>query len=288
MKPNFFIVGAAKSGTTSLANSLNMHPNVYIPKMKEPMYFIPDIGVKTIDDYLALYSSTKGAQAVGDASTGYLFDVDSPSKIYGFDKDARIIVVLRNPIDMMFSFWQYMTVSGNEQLGFIDALQDLERRKSDGFRKTCVGWYANYLYLDRARYANQIKRYFDIFPRNQIKLILFEEMVQSPREILADILGFISVDNNDVPSLLKANESGIPRSAFLKKLLDRRNSVVGKLIPMRYKTRLKQLMMKVNTSSKKRTISPQERLCAANLLDFDKVKLEMELLMGRQIDVWKV
>src|SRR3954462_1224231 len=122
-KPNFLIVGAAKSGTTSLFEYLRGHPDVFMPDVKEASYFA-GAGVKNEADYLALFREAGPARAVGEASGAYLYLPDTARAIHDLlGPRVRIIVILRNPIDMAYSLWGHMVREGGEQLGFFDALE---------------------------------------------------------------------------------------------------------------------------------------------------------------------
>ncbi len=112
--PNFFIVGAAKSGTTSLVHYIEQHPDIYMSAVKEPFYYVSDHGYEDFDEYAGLFSGAKNELRVGEASTGYLFDPCAAQKIKDEYRDAKIIICLRNPIDMAFSYWKYMQVNGSE------------------------------------------------------------------------------------------------------------------------------------------------------------------------------
>ena len=114
--PNFFIVGGVKCGTTSLAAALNKHPKIFIPSEKEPHFFATDVGFKRSEEYLRLYRDASNAIALGDASTGYLYDANAGRRIREFDPNSKVIIMLRNPADAAFSLWQYMQVNGNETM----------------------------------------------------------------------------------------------------------------------------------------------------------------------------
>ncbi|MCR4288476.1 MAG: sulfotransferase, partial [Deltaproteobacteria bacterium] len=172
-EPNFFIVGAAKCGTTSLADNLKQHPQIFISPRKEPFYFVKDarIGYKDFNEYMALFKNAGDAIAIGEASTGYLFEESAPYEIKKHFPDAKIIVILRNPVDMAYSHWRHMCVVGNEAKTFEEAISERERkyRKTENFKRKVVDWWATYLYLERALYYNQIKRYFDVFGRDRVR-----------------------------------------------------------------------------------------------------------------------
>ena len=110
--PNFFIVGAAKSGTTSLAEYLKQHPEIFMSEFKEPHYFLPEGAMAsnyygTWDNYMSLFKDVRNEKAIGEASTGYLYYPESARMIINRIPDAKIIISLRNPVEMAFSLYQH-------------------------------------------------------------------------------------------------------------------------------------------------------------------------------------
>lgn len=144
--PNFFIVGAAKSGTTSLYHYLKQHPEIYMSPVKEPKYFLASINkfphngpgdievdkkiIRTWDEYLKLFSNASVEKCIGEASCGYLYycELVAPS-IKRISPEAKIIIVLRNPVERAFSAYCYLFREGRETLSFEEALKIEEERK---------------------------------------------------------------------------------------------------------------------------------------------------------------
>jgi hypothetical protein len=287
VKPNLFIVGAAKCGTTSIVEALGIHPQIFVPKIKEPMFFIPDIGIRTLDSYLNLYNSTNEEGIMVDASTGYLYSENSAEELFQFNPKAKILIVLRNPVHAMYSLWQYMRTMGNEKLSFTDAVLDETKRKEDSFKRTCVGWYANYLYADRYKYTQQVERYLALFPTESTYVVLFEELVANPEIELNGILKFLGLP----PAILKlpkSNASGIPRSRLIKRLLDRKGLTLGKLVPRQYRAALRVVLSKMNTSKSKTYATTSELKLAAEKVNLAYEVRELKNILGRSIDVWGV
>jgi hypothetical protein len=281
-----FIVGAAKCGTTSLVDALADHPEIFVPKVKEPMLFIPEIGVRNLDSYLSLYNGVRQSQVAVDASTGYLYHENAAQSIYRFNPTSKILIVLRNPVNAMYSLWQYMNTMGNEKESFVEAVLDTTRRHGEDFRKECVGWYANYLYAERYRYASQVKRYLAVFPPENVHIVLFEELILNPERELNEILAYLGLSAGKL-KLPRSNESGRPRSRYLKSILDKKGRFLGKLVPRRYKAALRVALSKINTSAVKRHATGSELRIAAAEVDFDAELLELEKTLGRSLDLWR-
>ncbi len=287
-KPNFFIVGAAKSGTTSLADNLKQHPGVFISPVKEPFYFVSDYGLKDFDSYLSLFEKAGGAKAIGEASTGYLFDGSAASSIKKAFPDSRIIIILRNPADMAFSHWRFMQITGSESMGFTEAVSDKERhyRKTEEFKRKARNWWASYLYLERAMYSEQVKRYLDAFGKDRVRVYVFEEFVRDIKGSYKDVFSFLGVDKDFTPDLKVSNEGGEVRSRFLRSIINDEYPLLKRVFPYALRNNLRSLFFGLNTKrGKKAQLSPKTR---AWLNEFfkDDIK-ELERLLGREIEAWR-
>jgi len=222
MKPNFLIVGAVKSGTTSLYEYLKQHPDIFIPDWKELSYFIGDFfsplhRVKTSHLYYRIFSKADNQSAVGEVSTAYLFDKDSSQLIKKELGKIKIIILLRDPSAMSYSLYNHQLRREGETIdSFEKALEKEEIRKKDlNFRKRCYGWHANYYYYQRGRYHSQVKRYIDAFGKDNILVILFDELVSETLSVLKNTFQFLGVDDTFVPKIKVHNPAGgildIPR-----------------------------------------------------------------------------
>lgn len=285
-EPNFFIVGAAKCGTTSLADNLKQHPQIFMSPHKEPNYFIKDVGY--CGDYLELFRRAKNAIAIGEATVGYLFDEAAPFAIKKRFPEARIVIMLRNPPDMAFSLWRYMHITGDESKSFEIAISEHERnyRKSEEFRHKALVWWANYLYLDRALYYEQVKRYFDVFGRERVKVYIFEDFIKNQEAFYRDIFNFLGVDTDFTSNLTKSNEGGELRSNLVKKVLLGRYPLLRKLMPLEYRARIRSFILHINikkAGKKEMCHEIRKRLEVFFKEDIGK----LENLLGYKISVWK-
>ncbi len=170
-KPNFFIVGAAKAGTSSLWKYLNSHPQVFMPRdelHKEPCFFSSFGESMGLDYYLNLYATASEKQTLcGDASTAHLSDPVSAERIYAFNPDARIIIILRNPADRAYSLYNWMVQEGYEYAGSFEEALRLENIRA---AKSIPNWfdygyYWDFMYFRSGLYYQQVKRYLDLFKR---------------------------------------------------------------------------------------------------------------------------
>lgn len=217
--PSFFIVGAAKSGTTSLAKYLGQHPDIFMPEsQKEPAYFADHTGHKNWDEYLAEFAGASGCRVVGEKSGAYLYDSQSAERIYRTNSAAKIIIALRNRVDTAYSLYLHNRREGYEVIPtFSEALAaEDERASSSDFRRNSLGYYANFLYRRRATYFPQIKRYFDVFPPDQIRIVRFADLKQNARSVCQDVFHFLGVDEEFEPDFTPANVGGRMRFQFIQ------------------------------------------------------------------------
>jgi hypothetical protein len=207
-RPNLFIIGAPKAGTTSLYEYLAGHPQLYMSPTKEPAYFSPDVRVgpqprfeHPADEarYLALFADAGNAVRVGEASTPYLRSADAPGLVRAFAPDARIVVSLREPVAMMHALHDHRVDNGNENLvDFADALAaDDDRRR--GRRLPPANNPAGAVYRDKARYADQLERWFAEFARDRVHVIVFDDLKADPAGSFRALLEFLEVDSSYRP-----------------------------------------------------------------------------------------
>ena len=235
--PNFFIVGAAKAGTTSLYEYLKAASGVYMSPIKEPHYFAPNVWTNQPDKkvvgsaaYRALFQDAGGEDAIGEASPFYLWDPDSPALIQEMVPEARIIVMLRDPVERAFSHYLMEVGSGSEPLSFHDALQS-NARQSDGT------WGVGRHYLQMGRYSEQIQRYLDTFGDDRVRVIFFEEFKEDTQAVVKDILWFLGVGGQDIVPEAKVhsihNAFGSPRGRWARRLIFSRSArrLARRLVP---------------------------------------------------------
>jgi hypothetical protein len=207
-RPNLFVIGAAKSGTTSLSEYLRGHPEIYISPLKEPAFFSPDVpspyntGPHRFDlqRYLGLFDGVTTESRIGEASTHYLFSRNAPTAVHEFQADARIVAVLRNPPDMAHAMHGQRVTNGSEPiLDFAAALAADESPDGGGAdRLTMI--QSSGTYRERASYAQQLQRWFAVFPRDQVHVIVFDDLIaDTPGEFRA-LLEFLGVNPDYRPA----------------------------------------------------------------------------------------
>lgn len=197
VKPNFFILGAAKSGTTFLYNTLTNHPDIFFPTEKEPSFLSShfDKHINSTAKYFDLFDTVKDEKIIGEASPNYLPDPNSPRILKGLFPDAKFIITLRNPADKAYSMYVNMRRYGWESYTTFEKalLAENKRLNSPQFKEKNQYFY-HFLYFNSALFGEQIKRYFDLFEKEQFYIITLNQLKNNFDETIKNILAFLEVD----------------------------------------------------------------------------------------------
>ena len=220
VRPDFFIVGAPKCGTTSLYTYLEAHPGIFMSPIKEPYHFCPDlrVGLPSIADrsrYLDLFREATAGERAGEASVWYLYSSQAARLIREFNPAARIIIMLRPPADMAYSLYNHYRYSGVEPLASFEEALAAEADRREGRRLPARrGVRETLYYREIARYAPQVKRYLDEFDRNRVHVILFEDLRDRTEAVYRDTLAFLGIEGGAVPPdfdvVNEAKRVGVP------------------------------------------------------------------------------
>ncbi|MBC8343247.1 MAG: sulfotransferase [Bacteroidetes bacterium] len=307
-KPNFFIIGAAKAGTTSLYKYLDQHPGIYFSPIKEPNYFSVDITpesfksdyrkqtemagdkyfntkplrelhlsfVRNETHYFQLFEAVRDETAIGECSTTYLFSDEAAKKIHEFNRDSKIIAILRNPVERAFSHYLMALRFGYSTKSFKAAIEeDLNQKEK--------GWGISKLYLELGLYNQQLKRYFKTFNPHQIRVYLNEDLNNNPQQIISDICQFLEIEPININPEEKYNVAKIPKSRMLNKFLYQSGLGMSliKFLPDRWKHKLKEVYF---SQEEVPMLLPNDR---NYLLDFyqEDIMATAELT-GRDLSAW--
>ena len=206
--PDFFIVGHAKCGTTALYLMLKRHPQIFMPDVKEPRFFATDLRSRferpgappkplhTLDGYLSLFADAEPGQRLGEASPQYLRSPAAPRGIAELRPDARIIAILREPASFLRSFHLQMVSSNVEsQRDFAKALA-LEGARRRGKRIPRRSHHPDaLLYSEHVRYVEQLRRFHEIFPSENVLVLIYDDYRQDNEEVVRKVLRFLEVDD---------------------------------------------------------------------------------------------
>lgn len=298
-KPNFFIVGAPKCGTTALYEYLRGHPQIFMPRYKEPHFFARDLGtyplIKSPEGYAALFAEAEPRHtAVGEASVYYLRSTTALAGIKAYDPDARIIAMFRNPVEMVHSFHSQLLYVGEETVTDFEQawrLQDRRRQGLDLPPRTRGAFLLQYAEL--GRFGTQTQRVLANFPRSQVKLILFEDFAADAGRVYHDVIQFLGLPHDGRTEFARINENKRARLDWLKHFLRKpppglRRGVrrLKQLVGSERVGGLKSEIVRMNTVKERRqALSPALR---AEMVETfrDEVRLLGELL-DRDLSHWE-
>lgn len=281
MKPNFLVVGAAKSGTTWLQLCLEEHPEVYVPLIKEVHFFsYPKQYAKGFEWYQSFFAQCDRESAVGEISPSYLVSSQAPQRIYDFNPNMQIIAILRNPIQRAYSHY-CMSLCSNL------VTKDINRELSPN--TTTNNLVAHGMYFD---YINE---YIKLFGAHNVKVLIYEDLVQNPKDFIQQIYAFLKVDSEFEPSNLykRSNQKkALPKYAKTFSWLQagqewlKRNSIKGRAaINYLRRSGYFKIVHRLNRSDEEfPTLSPEIGKNLANFYQEDVIKTSQ--ILDRDLSVW--
>lgn len=299
-RPDFFIIGAPKCGTTALSEYLREHPNIFITKPKEPHYFATDFPnhryVTGLDDYLALFRDARPEQyMLGEASVWYLYSREALLHIREFNPDAKIIAMLRNPVDLVHALHAEAlhTTDENEQdFERAWALQD-DRLAGRGLPRNCRT-PAVLQYRKVGLLGEQVERLLAVFPRSQVKLIVFDDFKRNPRQIYEETLSFLGVPPDGRTDFPVINANQQRRSHWFAELLIRKPPAlrvlwrIGKSLLGKYKHISNDAFKwfdRINSSARPR--APLDAGVRARIEEYFRADVQrLASLLGRDLSHW--
>lgn len=309
--PNLFIVGAAKCGTTALYHYLSQHPDIFLSPIKEPNHFATDISLEDLrpeikkriqlldvqkylqgdmktpmhrafitdpGQYRNLFRFAKNQKVIGEASASYLYSKTAATEIHKYNPDARIIILLRDPVDRAFSHYQMDLRMALTSATFEEALEKDERQP-------IRNWGSASLYLDLGFYAEQVRRYLTHFPRNQILFLLSDELRQQPQATLDKVCDFLGIERFPFRIGQESNVSSLPRNRMVRMLIriDYLRVKVRRAIRSRaIKSIVKTLLFKKKDKAEKMHEETERRLRRLFANDISA----LSELTGKDLSVW--
>ena len=219
--PNFFILGAGRSGTTTLYFVLRDHPEVFLPTPKEPSFFSePFQVIRTPIRYAKLFEGASTATAVGDASHAYLTHPDAAATLRAFFPDAKFVLTFRNPADRALAMYSYMLENGYETSRTFERALAAEdgRFGSARFARRCPHSFWNFMYYRSGLFGEQVARYLELFPRDHFYFTTLYDLAREPNRVIGEIEHFIGVTPRPVGELPRYGSSKGVRSIPLQVL----------------------------------------------------------------------
>ncbi len=229
--PDFFIVGHPKCGTTALYEMLRRHPQIFMPELKETWFFVPELRSRvrqgesstrpeTLESYLSLFAPAGPDQRTGEATPSYLRSTGAAARIAELQPDARIIAILREPASFLRSLHMQFLQTHVETERDLQRALELEqaRRRGEQIPRDSPR-PQGLLYSDIVRYVTQLRRYHEVFPREQVLVLIYDDFLSDNEGTVRSVLRFLEVDDSVPIESVEANPSVRVRSSRLSRLL---------------------------------------------------------------------
>lgn len=287
-KIDFAIIGVQKAATTSLAYYLSQHPKICTHKSEELPYFTLDeqyqIKYKTI--YQKNFSHCKNKKILAKSVT-IIQNEKAIERLYQHNKNMKIVVVLRNPIDRAYSaYWYAKRMGWEEDISFEEALNREDKREEKSFIVKRITQY-----MKNGEYANQLEILYKYFPREQVFILLQEDLQKDSLSVCSKIFNFFSLNNYSKIDLSRINESAMPKVMIISKVLHMEHPFkryIKNKLPIFIQIfidRLREKVIKVNEKkfqSEKMTKATRERL----VLYFKDKNKNLENIINRDLSHW--
>jgi len=296
-KPDFFIVGAPKCGTTSLYFYLNQHQNIFLAP-KELYYFGKDFtylqGKSSLSHYQSYFEDAKQNQLIGEASVWYLYSKTAASEIKAFNPNAKIIIMLRQPTDMIYSLHQHQLFNGNENIpDFKTALNAQSERIKGNKIPAQLGCPIEGLqYQLVGKYYEQVKRYFNIFGKKNVHIIWFDDFKNDVEFEYKKVCTFLNISPLKSIDLSVQNESQKARNNQFTKLLKHRSAVAIKAVKLLLPSRklryeLLNKLWKINSVKAPKAPLPEELVKHLDQFFLKDIE-QLEKLTVKSLKGWKI
>ncbi len=288
MLPNLFIVGTPKAGTTSLHHYLSFHPEVFMSTPKETNFFTYDDikkqdlyykeeHISSKDQYLNLFKKVKNEHVIGEGSVSYLYYPGTAKKLFDFNPKSKIIIILRNPVERCYSHYLM-----DYNLGFVKT--DLETIISEGENENSSHARAYQQFIKLGQYSHQIEEYLSVFPKEQVKIFIYEEIVPERKKFILDVCAYLGIKyiyDNDFEH--QTNIYNQPKGDLLKKMYSSRiiRKSIKTLLPKKQLDRISNRFF----DKKKPKLDENTRLKLTKFYMSDIQKTED--ILGKNLNLWK-
>lgn len=294
-KPNFFIVGAPKCGTTSLWSYLKDHPEIYMPSLKELYFFDVDLWEKrserpwarlnggrkpSLEQYLGCFSAAGEQKRIGEATASYLRSQRAATEIKAFNPEAQIIIMLRSPVDLLHSLHSNSLRDHLEPISDFEAALEADAKRPDGKGRG----YRNY-----TNFPEQVQRYFDLFGRENVHTIIYDDLKKSSAVVGRDTLRFLGVSPDFAADFPLANPNKNVRNAHLETILERQpralSGICRALIPARLRAQIRSRLFSPKLVVRPR--SPMRAELRRRLQkEFEPKVDQLSAILGRDLSGW--
>jgi len=301
-RPNFFIVGAPKSGTTSLHNYLSEHPDVFMSRNKEPCFLAPDFFSpaypQTEEEYLRCFEGYSGESRVGESTSTYLYSKLAAKRIHEYAPDAKIIAMVRNPVDLVLSLHAQRLKEGNENIARLDDALEAESDRRQGKRIPVGFRYPKeyLLYREYGKYAEQLKRYFREFGRESIHVVIFEDFKRDTVSEFAKVCHFLNISTKFKPDMRIYNPAQTPRFITLNRgfaIITPAIDAIGKWLKPIIPSRVLKLLSRAYRSFWNLNLRTGRRkddtVMRLKLSSYYRQEIkDLEIILARDLSCWRV
>ena len=286
MKPNFFIVGGTKCGTTNISYYLNEHPQVFISELNEPYYFckfdVPNdfkraSMITNKEKYLKLFEKAKNHKAIGEASSVYLHCPHAASEIKKTFPDSKIVISIRNPIERAHSNYFSNKFMNFDKRSFTEIIDEHEMQiKNEEF--------FIYNILEPGFFSKHIQRFQKYFAKNKIKIIVFEDYIKNTVSTIESILSFLDIEEKIIFHKQPKGAYRIPNNSFSKAIIENSKirSIATRIIPTVTRQKIGDKFLLKQTNKPSMSSEENERLKKI----YENEVLEIEKLLNRKLP-WK-
>lgn len=288
-KPNFFILGAPKCGTTSLANWLGQHPNVFFSPVKEPHFFNTDglQAIKTEMEYEALFAEAgPDHKAVGEGSTHYLFSRVAVRNILQYTSEARFVVCLRNPVDMAPALHSERLSWGRESEPDFEKAWRLQSKRAQGFNipRTVATDPERLQYGEYCKLGKQLERLYAEVSANKVHCVMLDDLRDRAEHEYNRILDFLGLTHCEGIELQPANSAKHTRSPLLAQAT-RSLITLKRKWGIKYSFGIGKKLRRINVKSKRR--DPLGQDFKQELIEyFEQDVRKLESLLARDLSTW--
>ena len=289
--PNLFIIGSPKCGTTSLANWLNNHPQIFMSKRKEPEYFCDDLIITKYrinkSSYMKLFASSNNQHIWrGEASTHYMFSKVACKKILEISKSPKFIAIIRNPVELVYSLYNQRIFDGLEHIETFEEAWSLNNeRENNNFliKDYITGDLLNYGKMGLL--GEQLKRFFSLVPEPDRLVLIFDDLKENPRLVFERIIDFLNIEKYKMDSFPIYNKSSVVRSQIYRSIFHNLIDLKG-LLGIKKTIGIGNFLSQINTKVK--SPEPLSVNTIHMLKQFFKNDINnIENLLNRDLSHWK-
>jgi len=271
---------------------LGQHPDIFMYSGPEPHFFGSDVRLSwfprlTEETYLQLFSEAKDETLVGEKSTSYLASERAAEEIKAFSPDAYIIAMLRNPVDLVYSLHSELLFMGVETIpDFLEAITtEAERTTAQRAYSPDAPNVSARVYREAVRYAEQLQRYFDIFGRDRVHVIIYDDLKQDTAAVYAKTLRYLKMGEEFRPDFVVVNPNKRHRSVFIQRPPALALRLAKAIMPKHIRRKLKTGLENLNTVEESRR--PLDRELRVRLqAEFSPDVQRLSRLLDRDLSIW--